>query len=315
MSKYQSNTKLFELFNEPIFQGWQHMLDYRRDDRDKELEQWTFARFGQEVLNGCNYLYEQAQKRQVFYPIWNEDQIEQDVGKKLTGVAAFPCETKSKFAVICSGGGYGAVCSVIEGYPLAKKLNEMGYAAFVVCYRAGVIGVQPNPQEDLAASIRFIMGHVEDFNLDAEDYAVIGFSAGAHLAGCFGIADIGYERYHLPKPGVVILGYPVISMGEIAHIGSRKNLFGEKKEFHPELIETYSIEKRITFDYPKTFLWQCSGDPVVSIEHSRLLANSLRENGVDFRYEVYPYSCHGLDGAASDYEKSWIERATAFWKG
>ena len=62
-------------------------------------------------------------------------------------------------------------------------------------------------------------------------------------------------------------------------------------------------------------LWQCSDDPVVSIEHSRLLANSLRENGVDFRYEVYPYSCHGLDGAASDYEKSWIERATAFWKG
>ena len=54
------------------------------------------------------------------------------------------------------------------------------------------------------------------------------FSAGAHLAGSFGIQNIGYGKYHLPKPGVMFLGYPVITMGEMAHAGSRENFLGKE---------------------------------------------------------------------------------------
>ena len=34
---------------------------------------------------------------------------------------------KHPFAVICPGGGYGMVCSFVEGLPFAKELNAKGY--------------------------------------------------------------------------------------------------------------------------------------------------------------------------------------------
>ncbi len=42
---------------------------------------------------------------------------------------------KHPFAVICPGGGYGVICSFIEGTPIARKLNERGISAFIVYYR------------------------------------------------------------------------------------------------------------------------------------------------------------------------------------
>ena len=40
-----------------------------------------------------------------------------------------------KCAIICPGGGYGMVCSFIEGTPIARRLNAMGISAFIVYYR------------------------------------------------------------------------------------------------------------------------------------------------------------------------------------
>lgn len=44
---------------------------------------------------------------------------------------------KHPVAVICPGGGYHWVCSFSEGMPYAKKLNRMGYSAFVYITTAG----------------------------------------------------------------------------------------------------------------------------------------------------------------------------------
>lgn len=322
MNKYNMNTKFREVFEEPIFENWKHMLDFRRDTTEEWLEELSFGNIkehlsgwsGERMLEGSNYLYECAQKQPVFYPIWDDDELENQPQKQLTGIAAFPLSKKSKFAVICPGGGYGAVCAILEGYPLAKQLNDMGYAAFVVGYRAGKAGVQPAPQEDLAAAVRFILQNETEFQLDTEAYAVIGFSAGAHLAGSFGIPAIGYDKYHLPKPGVMFLGYPVVTMGEMAHMGSRNNFLGEEMANNPVLQERYSLEKQITYEYPKTFLWQCDGDNLVPFANSQLLAKALENYHVPHCYEVFHYQTHGLCDDADEYAKNWLVRAVEFWK-
>lgn len=51
-----------------------------------------------------------------------------------------------KCAIICPGGGYGMVCSFIEGTPIARRLNAMGISAFIVYYRVRKKALYPNPQ-------------------------------------------------------------------------------------------------------------------------------------------------------------------------
>ena len=135
MSKYTIDTKFGEVFDESVFDGWRHMLDFRREDPDDWLEKLTFAQMeertngtwsARKIMDGYNYLYDRMQREQVFYNYWNEDEMEACSARRLTGLAAFPLAKKSKFAVICPGGGYGAVCALLEGYPLAMQLNQMG---------------------------------------------------------------------------------------------------------------------------------------------------------------------------------------------
>lgn len=316
MSRFTAETTFKRLFGEPCFAGWQHMLDYRRNGADPWVDEVTLGQFQQRtgwnlslMLEGLEHLYDRCSREQVFYPIYDTDLD----GKAMTGLAAFPLEKKSKFVVICPGGGYGALCSLLDGYSYARELNAMGYAAFVVGYRVAP-HTQPMPQEDLAQAVRFILDHAEQFRLDRRDYCVMGFSAGGHLAGSFGVADLGYGAYGLPKPGALFLSYPVITMGKLAHMGSRINFLGQPDQDDPALIHRWSLEERVTGDYPPTFLWQCEGDPLVGIANSRLMAQALRRWGVRHKYETFDYPSHGLPVDAEEYAKSWLQRAVAFWE-
>ena len=130
-------------------------------------------------------------------------------------------------AIICPGGGYRRVCNFIEGHPYAKKLNAMGYHAIVVFYRVNVLARYPAPQEDLARAVKTAYAKAEEWKLDMKGYSVWGSSAGGHLAASFGTKNMGYTQYGLPKPGALILTYPVVTMGEKAHEGSRTYLLGK----------------------------------------------------------------------------------------
>ena len=133
-------------------------------------------------------------------------------------------------AIICPGGGYRRVCSFVEGLPFARKLNAMGYSAVVVHYRCGKKNPYPVPQEDLARAIRYVMDHKDRWNLEMENYSLWGASAGGHLAASFGTDAMGYKKYNLPKPGTLILTYPVVTMGDKTHMGSRSRMLAAALE-------------------------------------------------------------------------------------
>ncbi|MGM9538269.1 MAG: alpha/beta hydrolase [Candidatus Onthomonas sp.] len=227
----------------------------------------------------------------------------------------FPGPPGGKAVIICPGGGYSLVWSPGEGYPVAARLNEMGYHAFVVNYRTGPEAAQaPNPMEDLAVSIRYILAHAGEFQADLSDCAVMGFSAGGHLAASFGTEALGWKHYGLPRPGAMMLCYPVITMGPLSEPTSRSCLLGRHLS-DPEFAHRYSIERQVTSVYPPTYLWQCDADAVVPIQNSRLMAEALTACGVPHRYETYPGTDHGTglsDGTAA---QGWLERAVSFWQG
>lgn len=215
-------------------------------------------------------------------------------------------------AIICPGGGYHWVCSFSEGMPYARKLNQMGYTAFVVHYRCGTGKKYPIPQADLARAIGEILSHAKQWNLDMEGYSLWGSSAGGHLAASFGTDGMGYKKYGLPKPGALILSYPVVTMGEHAHVGSRNYLLGTDQS--PVRIEFASIEKQLTSDYPPTFLWCGLSDGCVEPKNSYLMAEALADHKIPHQFLPILGVDHGVGIGEGLPCEGWFETAVRFWE-
>lgn len=219
---------------------------------------------------------------------------------------------KHPFALICPGGGYGMVCSFVEGQPYAEALNKLGYSAFVLYYRVKKKSLYPAPQQDVARALRDILNRAEELNLDTDGYSLWGSSAGGHLAASFGTRNMGYAAYGLPRPGTLVLTYPVVTMGELTHLGSRKNLLGSNPT--AEQIQFASVEQQVTSDYPPTFIWCGTADRTVDPRNSQMLADTLAQNGVPYLFKQYPDVDHGVGLGKGLACEPWFDEAVAFWE-
>ena len=229
-----------------------------------------------------------------------------------TGILAFSVSGSKRFWLIIPCGGYYNVCSFVEGYPISKRCNELGISAFVLQYHALAGAHYPNPQEDAAQAVRYILEHAEVFDLAGTDYAVCGFSAGGHLASSFAVEQLGYGRFGVPKPQAVLLGYPVITMTDLTHDGSRQNLLAEDAN-DDKLRMLYSVEQQVTAAYPPAYLWNCEADDVVPAENSAMLESALRKCGVPVNHEIFPGSVHGWGLGIDTPAEGWFDRAITFW--
>ena len=214
-------------------------------------------------------------------------------------------------AIICPGGGYRRVCSFVEGHPFAKRLNKLGCHAFVVYYRVRELAGYPNPQDDLARAVREIHSNEQDWQLDLRGYSVWGSSAGGHLAACFGTEAMGWKQYGLPKPGAMVLVYPVITMGNKTHAGSRNYHIGP----HPveEYVRLTSVENQVTDAYPPTFLWWGDEDETVDTVNSRMMQQQLEAHKIPCVCREYKNVGHGVGVIKGLPCEGWFEDAVRFW--
>lgn len=223
-----------------------------------------------------------------------------------------PGGKKAPFALIAPGGGYSAVCSFVEGYPFARELNKRGYSAFVLYYRVRKQAIHPNPQDDMARALKQIQDNAEKFNVESSGFSVWGSSAGGHLAASFGTEAHGWAKYGLPKPAAMVLVYPVITMGECTHAGSRDNLLG--KNASEDAVKQLSIENCVTPDYPPTYIWNTEDDELVPSVNGRLFAAAAEAAGVECRYRCFSHGPHGLGLAKGTECESWFDEAVFFWE-
>lgn len=254
-----------------------------------------------------------ASGKKVVYPLYNEEEISRDESLKEGYMIHFPVEKKAGFVVTCSGGAYVSVASMVEGYPTCREINELGYHAFAVNYRAGQNAKAPNPIDDLAAAVKYIFEHAEELNVDTSNYVIAGFSAGGHLAACFCTESLGWKKYGLPRPTAAFLAYPVITMGKYTHEDSRKNFLQEEAD-NPVMQEKYSAEKQVTPAYPPTYIWQCERDNTVPVENSRMFAEALKENRVPYEYTTFDSEMHGWGSGVGTLAEGWTKKAVEFWE-
>ena len=204
---------------------------------------------------------------------------------------------KRETIIICPGGGY-EFTSDREAEPIALKFVAQGFNAVVIRY--GIAPVRyPTALLELAETVRYVREKEKEWNVDTEKVIVCGFSAGGHLAGSLGVLwnneiiekylDIKNEEV---KPNAMILCYPVISSGEFAHKGSFDSLLGEKEAEISR--ENLSLEKLVSIETPKTFLWHTFDDGTVPVQNSLLFSNALASNKVQFELHIYPSGVHGL---------------------
>ncbi|MCH5158661.1 MAG: alpha/beta hydrolase [Clostridiales bacterium] len=215
------------------------------------------------------------------------------------------------FAVICPGGGYAFVSKRNEGVPYAKLLNAKGISAFVVSYRVGKNARFPAPIDDLAAAVTDILARADELHLDKDNYSVWGSSAGGHLAACFCTESVGYKKYRLPKPRAVVLTYPVITMGDLTHEGSKLILLGENPD--EKLVELTSVEKQVTANYPPCFIWCGNADDIVPSDNSAMMSEALEANGVAHEFVLYDGVRHGVGLGKGLPCEGWADKAVDFW--
>jgi acetyl esterase/lipase len=170
------------------------------------------------------------------------------------------------------------------------------------------------PLLDAQRAIRATRAHASEWGLAPACIGIMGFSAGGHLASTAGThfqegdpqAQDLVERVSC-RPDFVLLVYPVITMGDLTHAGSRTNLLG--KEPTPELVELFSNEKQVTDRTPPTFLAHARDDQPVPPDNSRAFYAALQAHKVPCEYLELPSGGHGLNGYQGPMWDAWQTRS------
>lgn len=264
-------------------------------------------------------------KAQTPIPLW-ENGAPNAVGSEAIDIPTItpylaPKETATGAAIIVfPGGGYSHLSEIKEGSDVAKWLNSLGISAFILKYRLGMKYHQPNQLLDAARAIRMVRSRAKVWDLDASRIGILGFSAGGHLASTLGTrSDAGKPEASDPiervssRPDLMILLYPVITMGEFTHQGSKLNLLGENPT--SELIRQYSNELNVNKETPPTFIAHATTDTAVPVENSLMFVDALRKAKVPFELHLYEQGPHGFGLAPTmPILASWTGRC-ADWLG
>ncbi len=200
--------------------------------------------------------------------------------------------------LVLPGGAY-RYTSAREAEPIALNYLSMGFNAFVLNYSVAP-EVYPNALIEASASICLMREKTDEWFVDVDRIAVIGFSAGGHLAASVSTLwndkDVT-EKLNIKKrenrPDAVILSYPVITSDpKYSHAGSINSLAGA--DASEELIQKLSLEKQVTEETPPTFIWHTANDNCVPVMNSLLFAEALSEKKVPFELHIFPDGSHGL---------------------
>lgn len=205
--------------------------------------------------------------------------------------------------VIFPGGGYVHLAEH-EGRGYAEFLANHGIAAFVVMYRRAP-HFFPLPLLDARRGVRFVRYYADKFGIDKNKIAVMGSSAGGHLAALTstytepitfeGVDEIDDEEF---LPNKQILCYPVINLFDknYAHIGSGDNLIGVPYAESGDIVRRMELTptRLVNRTTPEAFIWHTFEDGGVSVKNSLEYAARLRDYGIATELHVFPHGNHGL---------------------
>lgn len=189
-----------------------------------------------------------------------------------------------KGAVLLAAGGAFRFRSDADGAPVAEAFNALGYQSFVVNYRLQPYTMQEGAL-DLGRAVRYVRYHAEDYGIEEEDIAVIGFSAGGILWGELLLNFDGTVNGTSIDPGYV--------PDELDQVSADASAVGMIYSFYGRLsVASTDVEKFKNSDLPPAFFAYGTEDPFVG-EFEECIA-ALRQAGVPVEDHVLQGWPHGF---------------------
>lgn len=190
--------------------------------------------------------------------------IIQDVGGEYGKIEKRPA------IIVMPGGAYWS-CSDREAEPVGLAYSRAGYQVFILRYAVGEHRGWPYPLEEYEQAMELISKNEEKWHVMTDRIAVIGFSAGGHLAATAATCS-------RIRPNAAILGYAALTK-EISDL------------CQPGM--PYPVEE-VDDMTPPCFLFAARDDNVVDVKNTLLFEQALWEKGIMFESHVYAYGQHGF---------------------
>jgi acetyl esterase/lipase len=225
--------------------------------------------------------------------------------------------------LIAPGGGYSNEVFDLEGMDIARHFNAMGVTCFMLRYRLpgeGWARRSDVPLQDAQRAMRLVRGAAAKYAVDPARIGFMGFSAGGHLACSIA------TRFDAPvysavdgadavsaRPDFSVPMYPVVTMGEGAHVGSRDHLLGVNAT--AQQIDAYSCEQHVHAGTPPTFLCLAADDTVVPpLPNAVAYFTALRGAGIAAELHVFESGGHGfgIANTAGKPTAAWPELLRTF---
>ena len=246
-----------------------------------------------------------------------------DVGvPALHHYAPVPRMASGGAVLIVPGGGYTFEAWDLEGVDIANRITAAGFHAFILRHR--LPGRESGAcrshvaLDDARRGMRLVRSFADSLGIESDKVAVMGFSAGGHLAGSASVHPVAgeagsadpVERYG-SRPDRSLLIYPVLKMDaeSSGHAGTQKALLGETPD--PDLLQFYHLPGRVDSLTPPTLLVHASDDMVVPVSNSLRYYEALVKQGVPADLRVFASGGHGFGSAAGQDApmRNWITDA------
>jgi len=219
--------------------------------------------------------------------------------------------------IVLPGGGY-SVRAPYEGIPVAERFRAHGFQGFTVEYHVAPYRY-PQPQLDALRAIRIVRANAERWGVNPDQIAILGFSAGGHLASCAAAlydkldCNVGDEYDNVScRPDASIFCYTLHNVGpEYGHVGSGRKLLGEAYDDAAQR-GAVDLERYIDKNTPPCFLWHTANDESVNRRNALSYAQKMWDLGNTAELHVFPKGSHGLGLAENNTARTWPELAATF---
>lgn len=204
--------------------------------------------------------------------------------------------------IIMIYGGAWRSGSPTQNAEFSRYMASQGYVVWAIAYRLAPRYQFPAQIEDVQSALTFIQQHAAKYETDPDRLALMGRSAGAHLAMLAAFAPNAPIRALVNYYGPVDLaaGYRDVPFPD--PIDSRKVLksfLGSTPDERPELYEQASPIRYVTttmsHPLPPSLLVYGGRDHIVQAKYGRMLAQRLDQVGTPVAFLEIPWADHAFD--------------------
>ncbi|MGE3819009.1 MAG: alpha/beta fold hydrolase [Isosphaeraceae bacterium] len=241
-----------------------------------------------------------------------------------------PPATGFPVLVAIHGGGWRGGSKGEYGRSLLPLVRK-GIALVAVDYQLASPGspAWPASLTDVLAALDWVGAHARDYDLDRDRVALIGASAGAHLALMAAFPPERVTSTDLARTGqgkkvqvkAVIDFYGPTDLARLHEsspgaAGPVEGLTGGSPSAVPEIYREASPRWRVRRGGPPVLIYHGTEDLLVPPEQSIRLAEALETAGVEHRLVIVPGARHGfgLHAETSDFVPGLLEFVSGAWE-